>query len=180
LLSDVIGHVQSSHPIVLVLDDLDECETDSQGREGGQLLLLLARSVISSTSSVKSLVTSRLEPTIRKMFDEMKTSTSGSEVLQLHDMDRTIVRNDIRHYLEHSFRDLVVDFKVAADWPSQDQVEVLLNNADVLFIYVATVIRYIRHRLYDPRKRLEQVLSRTSGSSKSAYRQLDIVLSACA
>jgi tRNA A37 threonylcarbamoyladenosine biosynthesis protein TsaE len=29
VLSDVIGHVQSSHPIVLVLDALDECETDS-------------------------------------------------------------------------------------------------------------------------------------------------------
>jgi hypothetical protein len=100
LLSDVMGHVQSSHPIVLVLDALDEYETDSQGREGGELLLFLARSVISSTSSVKSLVTIRLEPTIHKMFDEIKTSTSGSEVLQLHDIDRTIVRNDIQHYLE--------------------------------------------------------------------------------
>jgi hypothetical protein len=50
-----------------------------------------------------------------------------------------------------------------------------LDKADVLFVYAATVIRYISHRRFDPRKRLEQVLARTGNSSRSAYRQLDVL-----
>jgi hypothetical protein len=175
LLVGAFAGLEPSRPVILVLDALDECEADALGREGGQLLALLAQAVDASASFVKLLVTSRLEPTIRKMFDEIQSSSElESEVLRLHDIDRTIVRNDIRQYLVHSFRSLAVIFK-ANDWPNQDQLELLLDNADVLFIYAATVIRYIGHRLHDPRKRLEQVLARAGGPSKSAYRHLDVL-----
>jgi hypothetical protein len=174
LLDDGIKHLKSSRSFVLVLDALDECEVDSLGREGGQLLLLLARSVNASGGSVKLLVTSRLEPTIRDMFNEIQKRSSQSQVLQLHDIDRAVVRNDIRQYLMHSLYDLAQRIKTT-DWPSDAQVDTLLDNADVLFVYAATVIRYISHRRFDPRKRLEQVLARTGNSSKSAYRQLDIL-----
>jgi hypothetical protein len=174
LLDDAIRHVKSQQSFVLVLDALDECETDSQGREAGQLLLLLARSVSVSDGSIKLLVTSRLESTIRNMFNEIQKTSPQSQVLQLHDIDRAVVRNDIRQYLVHSFDGLARRIDVT-DWPSEAQVDMLLDNADVLFVYAATVIRYISHRRLDPRKRLEQVLTRTGSSSQSAYRQLDIL-----
>jgi hypothetical protein len=172
LFGNSICATERSHPIILVLDALDECEADSQGREGGQLLTLLARSCSESKRSVKLLVTSRLEPTIREMFDEIQASTSRSEVVQLHDIDRVVVREDIHRYLVHSFNEIAHRVK-AANWPSEVQVNALLDNADVLFIYAATVVRYIGHRQFDPRKRLEQVLMRTGKSAQSAYRQLD-------
>jgi hypothetical protein len=175
LLGETLACLKPSRPAILVLDALDECEADAQGRQGGELLPLLAKAVDASASFFNLLVTSRLEPTIRKMFDGIQAPSSArSEVLRLHDIDRTIVRNDIRQYLVHSLRALAVTFK-ADDWPSQDQLELLLDNADVLFIYAATVVRYIGHRLYDPRKRLKQVLARAGGSSKSAYRHLDVL-----
>jgi hypothetical protein len=175
LLVGAFAGLEPSRPAIFVLDALDECEADALGREGGQLLPLLAQAVDASASFVKLLVTSRLEPTIRKMFDEIQaSSSSGSKVLRLHDIDRTIVRNDIRQYLIHSLRILAVTFK-ADDWPTTGQLELLLDNADVLFIYAATVVRYIGHRLYDPRKRLEQILARAGGPSKSAYRHLDVL-----
>jgi hypothetical protein len=175
LLVGAFAGLDPSRPTILVLDALDECEADALGREGGQLLPLLAQAVDASASCVKLLVTSRLEPTIRKMFDEIQTSSSsGSKVLRLHDIDRTIVRSDIRQYLVHSLRALAIISK-ADDWPTPSQLELLLDNADVLFIYAATIVRYIGHRLYDPRKRLEQVLARAGGSSKSAYRHLDVL-----
>jgi hypothetical protein len=172
LFGSSISGTDGSHPIILVLDALDECEADSQGREGGQLLTLLARSCSESKRSVKLLVMSRLEPTIREMFDEIQTSTPKSEVVQLHDIDRVVVREDIQRYLVHSFNEIARRVK-AANWPTQAQVALLLDNADVLFIYAATVVRYIGHRQFDPRKRLEQVLTRTGKSAQSAYRQLD-------
>jgi hypothetical protein len=174
LLDDAVKHVRGPRFFVLVLDALDECKIDSQGREGGRLLLLLARSVSTSGGFLKLLVTSRLESTICEMFDEIQRSTSKSQVLQLHNIDRAVVRNDIRQYLLHSFDGLARRIKTT-DWPSGAQVNVLLDNADVLFVYAATVVRYISHRRFDPRKRLEQVLTRKGNSSQSAYRQLDIL-----
>jgi GTPase SAR1 family protein len=174
LLRNSISGTEGSHPIILVLDALDECEADSQGREGGQLLIFLARLCSESKRSVKLLVTSRLEPTIREMFDEIQASASASrsKVVQLHDIDRDVVREDIQRYLVHSFNKIARRVK-AANWPTEAQVALLLDNADVLFIYAATVVRYIGHRQFDPRKRLEQVLTRTDKSAQSAYRQLD-------
>jgi hypothetical protein len=172
LLGDSLARTEGLGAIVLVLDALDECEIDSHGREGGQLLLLLARSCSGAKRSVKLLVTSRLEPTIRDMFDEIQASTSKPEVVQLHDLDRAVVREDIHRYLIHSFHDIARRVKIT-DWPSKTQVNLLLDNADVLFIYAATVVRYIGHRQFDPRKRLEQVLMPPGNSTKSAYRQLD-------
>jgi hypothetical protein len=172
LLGDSLARTEGLGTIVLVLDALDECEIDSHGREGGQLLLLLARSCSVAKRSVKLLVTSRLEPTIRDMFDEIQASTSKPEVVQLHDLDRAVVREDIHRYLIHSFHDIARRVKIT-DWPSKTQVNLLLDNADVLFIYAATVVRYIGHRQFDPRKRLEQVLMPPGNSTKSAYRQLD-------
>jgi hypothetical protein len=51
-----------------------------------------------------------------------------------------------------------------------------LEKADVLFIYVATVVRYVGHRRFDPRKRLDQLLFGMGSYSQSAsYRQLDVL-----
>jgi hypothetical protein len=172
LLGEAVARTQGSRPIVLVLDALDECETDSHGREGGQLLILLARACSMATRSVKLLVTSRLEPTIREMFDEIQASTSRPQVIQLHDIDRTVVRGDIQRYLVHSFHGIARQAKMT-DWPNNAQVELILDNADVLFIYAATVVRYIGHRQFDPQERLDQVLTQSSKSPQSVYRQLD-------
>jgi hypothetical protein len=106
------------------------------------------------------------------MFDEIQALASRPQVIQLHDIDRTVVRGDIQQYLVHSFRNIARQAKVS-DWPSNAQVDLILDNADVLFIYAATVVRYIGHRQFDPQERLDHVLAQTSKSSQSAYRQLD-------
>jgi WD40 repeat protein len=166
LLSDPMGHLKSSNPVILVLDALDECERDSLGREAGQLLPLLARLVGGLGGHVKLLVTSRAEPTIREMFDKIQASASTSQVLRLHDIDQGVVRADIHRFLVHSFQALAERVE-ATGWPSQSQITLLLDNSGVLFVYAATVVRYIGRRSYDPRKRLEQVLTRADYSSQS-------------
>jgi hypothetical protein len=177
LLAGPMSYMDASASIVLVLDALDECNTDSQGREGGLLLPLLPQTVSASHIFVKLFVTSRLETSIRKMFNEIQTSSSRSEVLQLHDIDRAIVRDDIRQYLVHSFRTLSTRLQVV-DWPSKGELDFVLHRADVLFIYAATVVRYVGHPRFDPRKRLEKLLvgARMGHSSQSAsHRQLDVL-----
>jgi WD40 repeat protein len=167
----LMGSLKYSDPVILVLDALDECDRNHLGHEGGKLLQLLAQSFHMLGGHVKLLVTSRDESTIHNIFDDIRASALTSRVLQLHDIDHGVVRSDIRRFLVHSFKALKPRVEVA-DWPSQSQITSLLDRANVLFVYAATVVRYVESEWFDPRKRLEQVLSRTSTSSLTKLDEL--------
>jgi hypothetical protein len=167
--------LQPTDPFLIVIDALDECDKDAKGREGGELIPLLCAAFYSATSSVKLLVTSRLESTIRTTFEEVKQATSAQVVLKLHDIDYDVVRGDLRRYLVHSLR--VVAARVPdmqdSDWPSDADIDILLNRAGVLFIWAATIVRFVDSEIFDPRRRLHDVLTATKSDSASPYWRLD-------
>ncbi|CAE6508502.1 unnamed protein product [Rhizoctonia solani] len=133
--------------LVIVMDALDECD-DKNGV--GQLLELIVKH--SPELPVKFFVSSRPEPQIRK-----RMTTIDSRMI-LHDLDHQIVREDIKTYLE-------VELKPAS--PSDSDLVSLTDRAGVLFIYAATVVRYIGARGFslNPKKRLATVLDTSSGAS---------------
>jgi hypothetical protein len=167
--------LQSADLFLIVIDALDECDKDAKGREGGELIPLLCAAFYSATSSVKLLVTSRLESTIRTIFEEVRQATSAQVVLKLHDIDHDVVRGDLRRYLVHSLR--VVAARVPdmqdSDWPSDADIDTLLNRAGVLFIWAATIVRFVDSKSFDPRERLHDVLTATKSDSASPYWRLD-------
>jgi hypothetical protein len=178
LIAQPLRHrVDSAQCFVFVLDALDECHVEN-GQEGGQLLPLLA-DALSALSTVRLFVTSRDEMRIRRIFDRIRRSRQGAlETVWLHNIESSIVREDIRAYLEHSFRSIVKERSDEAfpdEWPAGAALATLLDRAGELFIFAATAMRYIRDD-YDvdgPVARLEQLMQTTPDGATYPYSMLD-------
>jgi hypothetical protein len=175
LVSAPLNELRPADRLMIVIDALDECDKDAKGREGGDLIPLLCAAFYTAASSVKLLVTSRLESTIQTTFEEVKQATSAQVVLKLHDIDHDVVRGDLRRYLVHSLRRVATRVQGLRDsvWPSDAVIELLVERAGVLFIWAATVVRFVDSHPFNPRCRLDQVLSATRDPSSSPYWKLD-------
>ncbi|KAG8711729.1 hypothetical protein FRC09_020445 [Ceratobasidium sp. 395] len=146
LLAEPLQAIRNTLPsgLVIVIDALDECEEkDSIDRILGALILHI------SNLPVKFFVSSRPEP---KILDRMRSSQGVrvQQELRLHELERSIVQEDIGKYLAT---------KLAHIKPSATDLEKLTERSGSLFIYAATVVRYIgRDNFSRSKKRLKQVL----------------------
>jgi hypothetical protein len=61
----------------------------------------------------------------------------------------------------------------ADEWPGNSAFEKLLDRAGVLFVYAATVVRFMDNSKFDPGEQLERILNGDSRSAADAYRMLD-------
>jgi WD40 repeat protein len=168
------GVLAAGAGLVIVIDAMDECPADNRGRPGGELLPILLRGLIQLSGRVKLLLTSRAEPEVIRMFD-LASLGSQHTVMRLHDLDSAVVRSDIRMYFTRSFADIVTarpDLSLA-NWPSNEDIDMLVDLADVLFVFAATVMRFVNTPRHNPRSRLEIMLTRREGSSASPYHFLD-------
>jgi hypothetical protein len=161
--------------LVIVLDALDECLTDIVGRPGGDLVLSLVRQLIGLSGRLKLFITSRAEPSIQQMFDDL-TTHSQHTVVRLHDLDQTVVEQDIRTYLLDAFRQIRVRRTSLnlSDWPLAEDLERLVQDSGSLFVYASTVIRFVGNLQHSPRARLAQVLGQQqTGVITKPYATLD-------
>ncbi|KAJ1302958.1 hypothetical protein OPQ81_003251 [Rhizoctonia solani] len=162
LLKEPLLETQNTIPssIVLVIDALDECQD-----HGGVAAFLHALFQHSSSLPVKFFITSRPEPEIRE--EVLKQQEGKRDIFYLHDIEQSIVQADIELYLRE---------ELAFIAPAEYQIKQLAELAGSLFIYAATVIRYIRpgKKLADPHSRLELVLS-LKNESKKQYAELDML-----
>jgi hypothetical protein len=168
------GVIAADAGLLLVVDALDECNEDSSGRPGGELVPLLLRGLLQLSGRIKLLLTSRAEPEIVRMFNAASLG-SHKTVVQLHDLDAAVVRSDIRAYFNASFA------KIAAarpelgllTWPSEKDIDVLVDLTNVLFVFAVTVVRFVGTPKYSPRSRLDILLARRESKSEMPYHWLD-------
>ncbi|KAH7096322.1 hypothetical protein BKA62DRAFT_775251 [Auriculariales sp. MPI-PUGE-AT-0066] len=156
---------------VLILDALDECD-DPEALVGDGCLakLIPALGDRASLGDVKLFLTSRsltaigakLRPFLKRLDQEVK----------LHEIPTT---DDIRTYLDRSLCDIRQLRELSTEWPSATDLDLLVHRAGSLFIYAATVVRYIRKDIYTPQKRLAEALSIQTSSSEneSPYKEMD-------
>ncbi|QRV75744.1 Notchless protein [Ceratobasidium sp. AG-Ba] len=145
--------------VTIVIDALDECEDkDGVYRMLGALLDHAAE------IPVKFFVTSRPEAKIVDRMQNEEYNGTRSE-LRLHELKHSIVRQDIKTYL------------AAALGPANIcdlDLDCLVERSGVLFIYAATVVRYIEHDHFSrSAKRLKQVLEESSSGSKESDKYID-------
>ncbi|CAE6474137.1 unnamed protein product, partial [Rhizoctonia solani] len=137
--------------LVVIIDALDECEDHT----GVQLILDLlfqhARAF-----PLKIYLTSRPEPEI---YSRMVLHSHAREVIHLHDIEKSLVQADIALYLQAELTVLS---------PSASEISELVQRAGALFIYAATLVRYIKsdERLIDPHDRLMSVLDTVHETTK--------------
>ncbi|KAB5588635.1 Vegetative incompatibility protein HET-E-1 [Ceratobasidium theobromae] len=149
--------------LVVVIDALDEC-TDPQ--IVGQILDVLFRFV--ANLPVKFFVTSRPEAIIREKM--MSSGNSSRSILHLHDIEQSLVQQDIELYLQEELISIS---------PSSDDVKQLATLAGKLFVYAATAVRYImvKSRGAIPRDRLAIMLA-VDSKSKEKHAQIDSLYTA--
>jgi hypothetical protein len=174
LLFKPAGALAADACVLIVIDAMDECMIDNRGRPGGELLPLLLRGLSRLSGRVKLLLMSRAEPAISRMFEDPSLA-SQQKLIQLLDLDSTVVRADIRTYLTRSFADIAKDHSETylRDWPSQEDLDTVAHDADALFVFAATVVEFVGAPDENPRTRLSIVLARGEGSSDSPYHFLD-------
>jgi hypothetical protein len=149
---------------VVVIDALDECEREADIRA---ILQLLAQAKDVRPVPLRIVVTSRPELHIRLGFREMPNGTYQD--LVLHEVPRSTIEHDIRLFLKHELGVIRNEHMLSTDWPAQDQIRALVELAVPLFIYAATVCRYIGADFSDPEEYLMNVLQ----DSKYIYSPID-------
>jgi archaellum biogenesis ATPase FlaH len=154
---------QASARIVLI-DALDECEREKDIRV---ILQLLARAKDIRPMPLRIVVTSRPELHIRLGFKEMPNGTYQD--LILHQVPRSTIEHDIRLFLKHELGVIQKERMLSPDWPATHQIQALVELAVPLFIYAATVCRYVGSKGSNPKAYLDKVLQ----YQKATFSQLD-------
>jgi hypothetical protein len=151
---------------VFSIDALDECDV-LDGLEGGQLIPLLADAL--HKFDVKLFVTSRHETTLQRMFQSLQHVS-----VRLHEIEADDIAQDVRTFFQDSFALIRTRFNILeAGWPPAGDIELLTERTGYLFIFAATVVRFVEDTAFSPRKRLQQVLSFEPVASTSPYELVD-------
>jgi hypothetical protein len=164
----------SSASFIIVVDALDEAFSNFDGRPGGDLLLILGRQLLRLDGRVKLFITSRNENPIQQMLNQL--TASSREVVKLHDLDYTMVQDDIATYLTHSLTD-IRNKRLApksTEWPSTEAVRRLVELSGVLFVYAATAVRFIDNRNYCPPDRLALFLLQQEADLSQQQRDIGV------
>ncbi|KAJ1305516.1 hypothetical protein OPQ81_000523 [Rhizoctonia solani] len=121
--------VQEAFPMdmVVVIDALNECEDTESTKMILDVLLTRSKNL-----PIKFMVSSRPEPSIRNGMEKSGGWVDSRVVL--HEIDSGEVQTDIKTYLKA---------ELAPIQPSELKIEQLVARARVLFIFAATVIRYV-------------------------------------
>ncbi|KAK7450144.1 hypothetical protein VKT23_013027 [Stygiomarasmius scandens] len=145
LIRGPIGQGMASYKTV-VIDALDECSDLRRVQ-----VLLQAIISFAPNTPLKFFIASRDEDLIRAAFP---SKLDTRDIFVLHEVEKDVVRVDIEKFLTKSMSDIPGRHGVDVDlheWPSRHELLAILDRSGILFIYAATVIRYIDHKLYRSR-----------------------------
>ncbi|KAF9560734.1 hypothetical protein CPC08DRAFT_464759 [Agrocybe pediades] len=144
----------------IVIDALDECDNVS-----ATALFLKVLLQYSTHLPIKFIIASRPEPVILK---NMQTPDFSPSVLRLHDIEQSFVEADIKQYLREALCTM-------SPVPSSDIINQLTRRSGKLFIYAATVARYINpeDKVVNSKTRLDAILGMSSSSASLQEQELD-------
>ena len=148
---------------LIVIDALDECKDEEPA---SALLSVLSRYVY-QIPGVKFFITGRPEPPIREGF-RLKPLVPITDVLKLHDVERSSVDEDITLYLRidlTKIRETRSDCEFPEEWPGSDDIDILCKEAGGFFIYASTVVKFVGSKYHDPTKRLDLIISKSQGAA---------------
>ncbi|KAM0438507.1 hypothetical protein ACHAPT_001256 [Fusarium lateritium] len=166
---------QSTRVLVFVIDALDECDRVADA----QLIIgILARLKSLTVIKLKAFVTSRPELLIRLGFSDIQGEYGD---LVLHEIPKPVIERDISEFLRYQLEKARGEYNSQSDpkdqlgpgWPSTQATDALIQMAIPLFIFAATICRFIQDPLYDPVTQLDKVLKYKSSAQDSELQKLD-------
>ena len=142
---------------LIIIDALDECKD----KEPASAILSILSRYVDQIPDVKFFITGRPEPRIRTGF-RLESLTPITEVMKLHEVKPEAVDRDIKLFFRTQLTNLVKnrsDVDLTEAWPSPSDIEILCKKAAGLFIYAATVIKFIDSEVDLPTERLFVITS---------------------
>ncbi|KAJ7093806.1 hypothetical protein C8R44DRAFT_564462, partial [Mycena epipterygia] len=135
---------------VLLIDGLDECETESAQLE---MLRLLRNTARDHPRWFRILIASRPEPHIRETFEE----PSFHGLLDFVNVEQSF--EDVHRYLLDEFARIHCEHRetmgsIPTPWPSSDILGMLVEKSSGYFIYASTVIKFIDDKHFRPTEQL--------------------------
>ncbi|KAF9646646.1 YVTN repeat-like/Quino protein amine dehydrogenase [Thelephora ganbajun] len=158
---------ESDVSTVIVIDALDECKDE----EPASIILSVLGQFISEIPKVKFFVTGRPEPRIREGF-RLPLLAEAADVFVLHDVEPSLVNNDIRLFFKHGFLELARRQQELDEWPTEEQLDLLCERAAGLFVYAAATIKFVDHRNNDPKEQLDRLLRSPESSAREGKTRL--------
>ncbi|KAF5706586.1 vegetative incompatibility het-E-1 [Fusarium mundagurra] len=156
--------------IAIVIDALDECDGDEGIK---RLIRIFTRTKDVSNVRLKVFITSRPELHIRLGF----RAVSGTyQDFVLHEIPNNIIERDIRTFFIEELNRIRQDYNLMTEkelhlpdtWPGPERTAALVKKAVPLFIFAATVCRFIRQWISaDPEVQLQKVLTFDTKSQES-------------
>lgn len=135
---------------VIVIDALDECGKEDDARV---ILQLLPKLQESKFVRLQVFLTSRPELHIR----HGPKQNDDHQDLILHELPSSVIEHDIRLFLENRLSTISKN-RVIKDWPGNETMEKLVKMSSPLFIFAATICRFVEEDYEVPEDRLEAVL----------------------
>jgi nucleoside-triphosphatase THEP1 len=156
-----------SNTVVVVIDALDECESEDADISDILDLLLGTEDSI----PIKFFVSSRPEPAIQNQLTNRQHLHNNQ--IALHKLDRGKVQKDIRTYLDAELRRLDTPSRSLAI--PEHYIDKLASRSGGLFIYASTAVHYILQSKYanSPLLGLEAILHAPHSSEAHSLKNLD-------
>jgi len=162
--------------VSVVIDALDECD---QEKDAVAIIRILSKAKEVTSVSLRFFVTSRPELPIRNGFGDIQ---GDYQDVALHRIHESIVEHDISAFLRHELarirntynRHAVEGLGLPPDWPSEVVIQILARMAIPLFIFAATVCRFVEDKgRSNPTKRLKKVLQYRTETHNSGLDKLN-------
>lgn len=156
LLEPLLGLTSSSKVriLVVVIDALDECESENDIRAILQLIPQLREP---KAVQIRVFLTSRPELPIRLGFSKM--ANQDYKNLILHELPEDVTAHDILLFLKHRLAQIGEERSLPVDWPGDVKTQQLLKISVPLFIFAATMCRILNDLQWDPIDSLEEILA---------------------
>jgi hypothetical protein len=148
---------------ILVIDALDECED----KENVALIVkLLAETRLLGSLQLRVFLTSRPEVPIRHGFWDIADEEHQDFVL--HNISPCTVNQDISTYFRHKLQFIARHHRLAVDWPGEEVIAQLVQNASGLFIWAATAYTFVQQgaKKQIVQDRLNAVIQRNGNITK--------------
>jgi hypothetical protein len=142
---------------LIVIDALNECKDE----EPASAILSILSRYVEQIPQVKFFITGRPEPQIRSGF-RLAALRPITEVLKLHDVERSSVDNDIKLFIRTRLTDIAKnrsDLDVTEDWPLSSDIDILCKKAAGLFIFASTAVKFVASWNHPPSERLALLVS---------------------
>ncbi|KAL5584445.1 hypothetical protein FOVSG1_013834 [Fusarium oxysporum f. sp. vasinfectum] len=180
-LSQSSAETQDKKPITIVVDALDECESDAD--------IYLIINLFSRTSDIKQprsriFVTSRPDLPVRIGFNDVQGTYQD---LALHEIPAQVIEHDLSTFLQHEANmikrrwnsSIAEGRKLPPDWPGNACIQLLTERAAPLFIFAATLQRFLESSAEDTPSRMDltygPVLGQLLGSHCSKRKKETII-----